>query len=155
MAIGEVAFLADRVRAQDRLHKRVSRRNNPPSLDAIRQAEYIAWVKGANGSMLAVSKGYTALTGIAAQDYEGSDDVDMWGDDGERFLLDDEYVRNTGYPLVDVEQAWWSAKDQTYMAGLVTIVPYPLGTKIGTLGRLPRDTVRIVEPEEYKRIIGV
>lgn len=143
----------DRVREQSELHERIGKLNNPPSLDAIREAAYIVWVKGADGKMLATSKGYQTLTGIASEDYEGKHDREVWGDDGVRFAEFDQYVRNTGYSLQDVRQAWFNPKDQMHQTGLVTITPYPLGVEVGTMGRCPRDTLEFITEDRYREII--
>ena len=104
--------------------------------------------------MLASSKGYEQLTGMASADYEGQSDVSMWGEDGERFAIYDQYVRETGYPLMDVRQAWYNPKEGMHQTGLITIVPYPLGAKIGTMGRCPRDSLALITEERYRELIG-
>lgn len=144
----------ERVREQAALHKRTAMRNNPPSLDAIRQADYIVWVKGTDGRMLASSKGYEQLTGIPSVEYEGRTDYSVWGEDGIRFAQDDEYVRKTGYTLMDVRQAWFNPKAQMHQTGLITITPYPLGVEVGTMGRCPRDSLEFVTEERYREIIN-
>jgi len=146
--LDEMRELRLAVQRQADIHARVAPRNEVPTLDEIRNAENIMFAKGEDGRMLASSKGYRTLTGVSSDAYEGLDDVDVWGEDGQRFADNDAFVRMTGSPLQVVE--FWMGKDGIPQEGEILKVPYKYGDKIGTLGRVLRDTLRFLTMDEYR-----
>ena len=90
--VDELQALRDRLKTFCDLHACVASRNKMPTLDEVRSADWVEFVKDYSGVMLAISKGYTQLTGILPEDYEGKPDADVWGNDSNAFYLNDRYV---------------------------------------------------------------
>lgn len=131
------------------LHNHMKEINITPTLGEIREAAWIEFAKDENGIMLAVSKGYTTLTGIKSKDYEGKTDSAVWGKDGDGFSMRDSYVRETGFTLETVE-VWLNPRDNMYQKGVVIKMPYPLKSgRIGTRGKIHRDSVEYIDEVEY------
>jgi PAS domain-containing protein len=151
--LDDLRSLREKVQRKADIRAKVSERNKVPTLDEIRNASNIMFAKDDCGIVLAVSKGYQTLTGISTQSYEGMTDCDLWGDDGERFAENDAYVRMTGAPLQVVE-FWFNAKEGMPQEGEILKVPYKYMDngveRVGTLGRVLRDTLKFLTMEEYK-----
>jgi len=152
--VDELQALRDRLKTFCDLHACVASRNKMPTLDEVRSADWVEFVKDYSGVMLAISKGYTQLTGILPEDYEGKPDADVWGNDSNAFYLNDRYVIETGYTLHNVQEAWYNPKDKMYQTAELMKTPYPLGTKIGVLGKVWRNTLRYIDEQEYKEIVS-
>lgn len=144
--------LKDRCQRIYNMHSRMVEINHTPTLDELRESEAIEFIKDDHGIVLAISKGYTAMTGLSCSEYEGHTDEQVWGKDGEGFELRDSYVRETGFPLETVE-AWLNPKDKMYQTGMVLKVPHVLGNgRIGTRGRIYKDSLTYTDAIEYQRI---
>ena len=134
------------------LHEHMEKINITPTIEEVRAAAWIEFIKDDHGIMLAVSKGYTTLTGITAEDYEGHSDSDIWGADGYGFSLRDSYVRETGFTLETVE-SWFNPKDQMYQKGVIIKMSYPLiSGRIGTRGKIHKDSLEYIDASEYQRL---
>lgn len=134
------------------MHTSMEEINNTPTLDEVRAAPWIEFIKDDHGVMLAVSKGYTTMCGIASADYEGLTDEQVWGKDGAEFEMRDRYVRETGFTL-ETTEVWLNGKDKMYQSGMVIKVPYPLENgRIGTRGKIHRDSLKYIDAAEYQRL---
>jgi len=145
-AIQELDSLRSQLEERLNLHDRIASRMHVPSIEEIKNSDYIACAKDRDGKMLAVSKGYSQAFGISDLEYSGKLDSAVWAADGQDFEDHDRFVRETGVTFEGYE-AWFNAKEGEYQMALVIKRPYKDG---GTRMNIPRDSLKIINEEEYK-----
>lgn len=139
--------------AYQRLHTRVRRRIILPTLDEVKAASWICFVRDTANKMLACSKGYLELFG--EQDYERSTVHSLFeACEVMLFVENDQFVIQTQC-AANVLEAWWNPKEQCYQQGEVDKQPYYSdGKLIGIIGRIPRESVRSISEVEYKKVLA-